>query len=90
MNLEFIFKVIDKNSEASLLELKPITGRKHQLRKQLYAIGNPIFGDTKYKLSNSDKGINKNLMLSYHIDEKNKTGRNNTCYYISNIYIFSF
>ena len=66
-----IFKVIDKNSEASLLELKPITGRKHQLRKQLYAIGNPIFGDTKYKLSNSNKGINKNLMLhSYQIKFK--------------------
>ena len=63
-----IFKVIDKNSEASLVELRPITGRKHQLRKQLYAIGQPIFGDTKYKLSNSTKGINKNLMLhSYQI-----------------------
>ena len=66
-----IFKVIDKNSEASLLELKPITGRKHQLRKQLYAIGNPIFGDTKYKLLNSNKGVNKNLMLhSYQIKFK--------------------
>ena len=63
-----LYKVIDKNSEASLVELKPITGRKHQLRKQLYAIGQPIFGDTKYKLSNSTKGINKNLMLhSYQI-----------------------
>ncbi len=62
------FKVLDKNSEASLVELKPITGRKHQLRKQFYAIGQPIFGDTKYKLSNSTKGINKNLMLhSYQI-----------------------
>ena len=48
-NAKTIYKVLDKNSEASLLELKPITGRKHQLRKQLYAIGNPIFGDTKYK-----------------------------------------
>tara|TARA_B100001093_G_scaffold466493_1_gene484946 strand:- start:1546 stop:2448 length:903 start_codon:yes stop_codon:yes gene_type:complete len=66
-----LFKVIDKNSEASLVELKPITGRKHQLRKQLYALGQPIFGDTKYKLSNSDKGINKNLMLhSYQIKFK--------------------
>ena len=66
-----IYKVLDKNSEASFLELKPITGRKHQLRKQLYAIGNPIFGDTKYKLSNSKKGINKNLMLhSYQIKFK--------------------
>ncbi len=63
-----LFKVLDKNSEASLVELKPITGRKHQLRKQLYAIGQPIFGDSKYKLSNSNKGINKNLMLhSYQI-----------------------
>jgi Pseudouridylate synthases, 23S RNA-specific len=60
--------VIDKNSEASLVELKPITGRKHQLRKQFYAIGQPIFGDKKYKLSNSIKGLNKNLMLhSYQI-----------------------
>ena len=63
-----IYKVLDKNSEASLVELKPITGRKHQLRKQLYSIGQPIFGDVKYKLSNSYKGINKNLMLhSYQI-----------------------
>lgn len=65
------YRVIDKNSDASLVELKPITGRKHQLRKQLFAIGQPIFGDTKYKLSNFSKGINKNLMLhSYQIKFK--------------------
>ena len=63
-----IYKVLDKNSEASLIELKPITGRKHQLRKQLYALGQPIFGDIKYRLTKLDKGINKNLMLhSYQI-----------------------
>ncbi len=63
-----LYKVIDKNSEASLVELKPITGRKHQLRKQLYSLGQPIFGDVKYKLSNSTIGLNKNLMLhSYQI-----------------------
>jgi len=63
-----IYKVLDKNSEASLVELKPITGRKHQLRKQLYGLGQPIFGDIKYKLSNSARGLNKNLMLhSYQI-----------------------
>ena len=63
-----LYKVLDKNSEASLVELKPITGRKHQLRKQLYALGQPIFGDIKYKLSNSARGLNKNLMLhSYQI-----------------------
>ena len=62
------YRVIDKNSEASLIELKPITGRKHQLRKQLYALGQPIFGDVKYRLPNTDRGLNKNLMLhSYQI-----------------------
>ena len=66
-----LFKVLDKNSEASLVELKPITGRKHQLRKQLYALGQPIFGDIKYKLPNTTRGINKNLMLhSYQIKFK--------------------
>ena len=63
-----LYKVLDKNSICSLVEMKPITGRKHQLRKQLYAVGHPIYGDQKYKFSNSDKAINKNLMLhSYQI-----------------------
>ena len=48
--------------------MKPITGRKHQLRKQLFNIGHSIYGDKKYKSSTSTKGINKNLMLhSYQI-----------------------
>ena len=58
-----IFKVLDKNSNSSLVEMKPITGRKHQLRKQLYNIGHSIYGDKKYRSSVSDKGINKDLML---------------------------
>jgi len=63
-----LFNVLDKNSICSLVEMKPITGRKHQLRKQLYAIGNPVYGDQKYKLNYSEKAINKNLMLhSYQI-----------------------
>jgi 23S rRNA pseudouridine955/2504/2580 synthase len=48
--------------------MKPITGRKHQLRKQLLELGNPIFGDNKYFLTNNLKSINKNLMLhSYQL-----------------------
>ena len=63
-----IYRVIDKNSLSTLVEMKPITGRKHQLRKQLFSIGNPIYGDQKYKFNNNDRGINKNLMLhSYQI-----------------------
>ena len=63
-----IYKILDKNSLSSLVEMKPITGRKHQLRKQLYEIGHSIFGDTKYRNSHFEKGVNKSLMLhSYQI-----------------------
>ena len=60
------FRVLDKNSNATLVEMKPITGRKHQLRKQLFNIGHSIFGDKKYKSLSSLKGTNKNLMLHSH------------------------
>ena len=56
-------KVIKSNEEYSYVELNPITGRKHQLRKQLLNIGNPIIGDDKYFLNNRKKIKIKNLML---------------------------
>ena len=62
------YRVIDKNYDSSFLEMKPITGRKHQLRKQLFNIGHPIFGDDKYSFKHLNKRLNKNLMLhSYQI-----------------------
>ena len=36
----------------NLVELKPITGRRHQLRKHLFSIGTPILGDKDYYLEN--------------------------------------
>ena len=56
-------KVIKSNEGFSFLELNPITGRKHQLRKQLLNIGNPIVGDNKYFLNDRKKMKVKNLML---------------------------
>ena len=57
-------KILKNSSEYSLLELRPITGRKHQLRKQLYNIGNSIIGDDKYYVKRGKDFIkSKNLML---------------------------
>ena len=75
-----IFRVLDKNSNSSLIELRPITGRKHQLRKQLFNIGHSIYGDKKYKSDFLDKRINKDLMLhayqiKFMINEKKYTFR---------------
>ena len=57
------YKVLDKNTKASLLLLNPITGRKHQIRKHLSKIGFPIIGDEKYNFSNSQKYRKSHLML---------------------------
>ena len=50
------------NENVSLLNLFAITGRKHQLRKQLAAIGHPIIGDKKYTIKSqlvTDNGKEK-------------------------------
>ena len=56
-------KNIKSNEAYSYLELNPITGRKHQLRKQLLKIGSPIIGDDKYFLNDRKRIKIKNLML---------------------------
>ena len=59
-------RVLKTSNDYSYVELNPITGRKHQLRKQLYNIGNPIIGDDKYfinRRANKTKTKSKNLML---------------------------
>jgi 23S rRNA pseudouridine1911/1915/1917 synthase len=43
------YKVLEANEKYSLLELKPETGRTHQLRVHLHHLGHPIVGDTLYE-----------------------------------------
>ena len=48
------YKVMKQNDKYSLLELKPTTGRTHQLRVHLQYLGTPILGDRVYG-SESDR-----------------------------------
>ena len=69
------YKVLSETDSTSFLELKPVTGRKHQLRKQLALINNPIIGDKKYILSNKKIKSDKDLMLhayslKFYINDK--------------------
>jgi len=56
---ELNYKVIDKSDNYFLLEIELITGRHHQIRAQLGAIGSPIKGDVKYgaRRGNKDRSI---------------------------------
>jgi 23S rRNA pseudouridine955/2504/2580 synthase len=42
------YKVLKRSGEVSLLEVKIVTGRKHQIRVHLNHIGCPVVGDGKY------------------------------------------
>ena len=65
------YEILDRNNNATFIKLNPITGRKHQLRKQLFNVGNSIIGDKKYNSAKNIKINNKNLMLhSYEIKFK--------------------
>ena len=57
------YKVLDKNTSSTLLILNPITGRKHQIRKQLFSIGFPVIGDLKYNFPENKVNKNKKLLL---------------------------
>ena len=61
------FEVIDtvasiKYKALNLVKLIPETGRKHQLRKHLAAIQNPIMGDNQYG-TDGNKGMGNGLYL---------------------------
>ena len=53
------YRLVARGDRYSILEVNLLTGRKHQIRLQLSAMGNPIKGDLKYgaRRSNPDGGI---------------------------------
>lgn len=57
---ELTYRVLGEVNKHFLLEVNPITGRPHQIRVQLAAIGCPIRGDIKYGFgkANPDGSIN--------------------------------
>ena len=74
-----IYKVLGYNEKynVSLLEIKILTGRTHQIRVHLKEIGHPILGDGKYggKKAFVD-GLSEKIHLhSYKINIKNLDGK---------------
>jgi len=59
---ELRYKFLAQVNNLFLLEIKPVTGRSHQIRVQLSAMGCPIKGDLKY----GDKDAGDGISISLH------------------------
>ena len=62
------YKVIKSNDNMSLIELELHTGRTHQIRVHMQALGHPIIGDTLY--GKKSKLIDRQLLHAYKLEFK--------------------
>lgn len=62
------FEVIKRLDNASVLRLRLLTGRTHQIRVHLSHLGHPIYGDELYGIS--DDGMDRQALHAYRIGFK--------------------
>lgn len=68
------YTVLQSKNNLSLLEVELLTGRTHQIRAHLAAIGHPLLGEGKYSKSNDKKlGFDKQALYSYSLKFDFKT-----------------
>ena len=57
------YSTLSSGDESTLIELRPVTGRSHQLRVHMLAIGHPILGDRLYA---HEKALSISSRLNLH------------------------
>jgi RluA family pseudouridine synthase len=62
------FTVLNRYSATALLQVKPITGRRHQIRVHLYSIGYPILGDKTYGSPRPVGEVERLMLHAYKIE----------------------
>ena len=53
---ELDYKILQETNDLSLAEIRLHTGRSHQIRVQMNAIGTPVYGDMRYGGEKAKKG----------------------------------
>lgn len=81
-DVELTYKIVEKLQSGYLLEIIPSTGKFHQIRAQLAAIGCPILGDEKYGAK--QKYLEKSIALHARQLTFNDTSTNERITIIAN------
>ena len=77
------YRVLEQRGDSSLLEVRLYTGRTHQIRAQMAAIGHPLLGDGKYGVNRDEKkkGFKYQALYSYKLRFE-KTEEDNALSYL--------
>jgi len=65
--IQTAYTPIQTNDNYSLLEVELITGKTHQIRAHLSAIGHPLVGDFKYGREDKNRNLKKEYGLEHHL-----------------------
>ena len=65
-HIETAYEPVISNDEFTLLKVKLITGKTHQIRAHLASIGHPLIGDFKY----GDKKINQEMKQRFGLKDQ--------------------
>ena len=63
-----LVKVLERFTDATLVELTLITGRTHQIRVHLASIGHPVFNDTLYGFGKMKINTEEQVLQSYKLE----------------------
>ena len=68
------WRVVSESGQVSLLEVRPGTGRTHQIRRHLAAVGHPIVGDRRYgdfpfnREAKATFGISRQILHAWRLE----------------------
>lgn len=61
------FRVVDRFGSHTLVEARPRTGRRHQIRVHLYSLGHPIAGDPLYGDQANRQGFGRLMLHAWRL-----------------------